>query len=62
MDALWKLQVIGGPVPWIVYGTAVALVLTLLIRPYTPSRLLRVVIGVAVGLRPRERTTGCTWR
>ncbi|WP_438352636.1 alpha/beta hydrolase [Microbacterium sp. CJ88] len=49
MDALWRLPVIAGPVPWIVYAIAAALVLVLLIGPLTPRRLLRMVLGVAIG-------------
>jgi enterochelin esterase-like enzyme len=49
MDALWQLPVIQGPVPWIVYGVAVALVLVLLIRKLTPQWLLTAVIGIGAG-------------
>src|SRR5215207_9890356 len=49
MDALWQLPVIAGPVPWVVYGIAIALVVTLLIRPLTPRWLLTAVIGIAGG-------------
>ncbi|SFS07734.1 Enterochelin esterase [Microbacterium sp. cf046] len=49
MDALWQLPVIAGPVPWITYGIAIALLLVLLIRPITPRWLLTAVIGIAAG-------------
>lgn len=49
MDALWQLPVISGPVPWIVYGIAIALLLVLLIRPITPRWLLTAVIGIGGG-------------
>jgi enterochelin esterase-like enzyme len=49
MDALWQLPVISGPVPWIVYGVAIVLVLILLIRPVTPRWLLTAVIGIGAG-------------
>lgn len=49
MDALWRLPVIGGPVPWIVYGIAIALLLALVIRRITPRWLLSAVIGIGAG-------------
>jgi enterochelin esterase-like enzyme len=49
MDALWQLPVISGPLPWIVYGIAIALLLVLLIRPITPRWLLTAVIGIGAG-------------
>lgn len=49
MDALLKLPVIDGPVPWIVYGVAAALVVTLLVRRITPRWLLTAVIGLGAG-------------
>lgn len=49
MDALWQLPVISGPVPWVAYAIAVALLLTLLIRPITPRWLLTAVIGIGAG-------------
>lgn len=49
MDALFKLPVIAGPAPWIVYAIAVALAVTLLIRKVTPRWLLTAVLGLGVG-------------
>ncbi|MFB7892491.1 alpha/beta hydrolase [Microbacterium sp. NPDC056044] len=51
---MWSIPIIEGPVPWIVYGLAVALFLVLLIR--TPTRrwvltaLIALVAGGLVGL------------
>lgn len=50
MDAVWKLPVIDGPIPWIFYAVAVALVAILLIRPMTRWRLLWTGIGLAGGV------------
>ena len=49
MDALWQLPVIAGPVPWIVYAIAIALVVVLLTRAVTPRWMLSAVIGIAGG-------------
>jgi enterochelin esterase-like enzyme len=54
MDDLLELPIIAGPVPWIVYGAAVAFALYLLIRKPTVrwvvTAALGIVIGAAVGL------------
>lgn len=49
MESLWQLAVIAGPVPWIVFAIAAALLLIILIRPLTQRRLLADGIAVAVG-------------
>ena len=49
MDALWQLPVISGPVPWIVYAIAIALVVVLLARKPTLRWVLTAVIGIAAG-------------
>ncbi|KAA9110305.1 alpha/beta hydrolase [Microbacterium rhizomatis] len=49
MDVLWRLPVIDGPVPWIVYAISVALIITLLARRITPRWLLTAVLGVGIG-------------
>ncbi|WP_375383939.1 alpha/beta hydrolase [uncultured Microbacterium sp.] len=49
MDVLWRLPVIDGPVPWIVYALSIVLIITLLARKVTPRWLLRAVLGIGVG-------------
>ncbi|WP_419817846.1 alpha/beta hydrolase [Glaciibacter flavus] len=54
MDAIWSIEIIDGPVPWVVYGLAVVAFLYLLIR--RPSvrwfavALIGIVGGALVGL------------
>ena len=50
MDAILSLPIIDGPLPWIVYGLAVAILVFLLIRRPTPRRLLALLVGVLAGV------------
>ena len=49
MDALLKIQILGGPVPTIVYTVAAACALYLLLRRPTWRRVLTSAIGILAG-------------
>lgn len=46
---IWQLQVIDGPVPWIVYGVAFALLLVIVLRHWTRRPLVWAIVGALVG-------------
>ena len=48
MDWLLSLPIIDGPIPWIVYGLASAIVVALLIRRPTRRWLLAAGLGISV--------------
>lgn len=49
MDSLLALPVIDGPVPWVLLGLSLIVLLVLVIRPWTARRLLGAAIGIAAG-------------
>ncbi|MFF2371941.1 alpha/beta hydrolase-fold protein [Agromyces sp. NPDC058110] len=49
MNAILGLQIIGGPLPWIVYAVAIGLVLVLLLRPPTGRWVLTALLGIVIG-------------
>jgi len=46
---IWQLQVIDGPVPWIVYGLAAGLLLAVVIRRWRARPLRWALVGAAIG-------------
>lgn len=46
---MWSIPIIAGPVPWIVYGLAAALIVFLLARRPTRRRVLTGVSGLVAG-------------
>lgn len=49
MTAVWGVNIIDGPLAWIVYALAVALVLYLLIRKPTVGWVVRALLGIVGG-------------
>lgn len=49
LDWLLNADILAGPVPWTVWGVTALFVLILLMRRYTPRRLLRAVLAIAIG-------------
>lgn len=50
MTWLYKLNVISGPLPFLVWGLTIVGIVVLLIRRPTPAWLWRVVLAIAVGV------------
>lgn len=46
---MWGIQIIDGPVPWIVYGLALAILVFLIARRPTPRWMLTVALALLIG-------------